>query len=81
MRNTLPEPWIALRAKYRTIKQMCRVIGISQRTFYNWIHGQRTPGASGQRLLDLFLEAHGFETFISPKKGVDHEQTTNDSCS
>jgi hypothetical protein len=79
MRNTLPEPWIALRAKYQTIGKMCRLIGIPTRTFYNWIHGKRAPGASGQRILNLFLEAHGFPPFIPPpKKGVTHEQSPDD---
>lgn len=68
MKNTLPEPWVSLRAKYKTIKKMCMLIGVSPRTFYNWIHGQRAPGASGQKLLDLFLEAHGFPPFTSPKE-------------
>jgi DNA-binding transcriptional regulator YiaG len=63
MQTTLPEPWLSLRRKYRTIKVMARMIGVSPRTLYHWLHGTRTPGASGKRLLDLFLEAHGLPPF------------------
>jgi hypothetical protein len=55
------------------------MIGIPVRTFYHWTHGERTPGASGKRLLDLFLEAHGFQPFTPPpRRKAKHEQSADD---
>lgn len=70
MRTNLPEPWLTLRAKYRTIGNLCKMMSIPRKNFYNWIHGQRYPDQSAQKLLNLFLEAHGFPpmTFTRTEK-------------
>lgn len=36
------------------------MIGIPRKNLYNWVHYKRYPDTSSQRLLNLFLEAHGF---------------------
>ena len=74
MRTNLNEPWLSLRAKYGSLNEVARMIGITRRTFWNWTHGYRKPNGSGQRLMDLFLEAHGFPPFLyipHPQEGKD----------
>jgi hypothetical protein len=66
MRNVLPEPWPLLRKKYRTIGRMCEAMGVSSRSFFNWVQGYRKPNSAALRLLTLFLEAHGLPPFVPP---------------
>lgn len=71
MRSNIPEPWLKISKKYGSVNNMCKVIGIPPRTFANWVRGIRKPQAAGVRLLDLFLEIHGFPPFSPPPP--DHE--------
>jgi len=68
MRNILPEPWPILRKKYRTIGHMCEAMGVSSRSFFNWVQGRRKPNSAALRLLTLFLEAHGLPPFVPPPR-------------
>ena len=60
MLTTLPEPWLTLKAKYGGVRKLCKYLGVPPNSFYQWVHGKRTPGASAQRLMNLFLEAHDY---------------------
>lgn len=59
MRTTLPEPWLGLLNIYGTIGTMLGELGVSRRTFYSWVHGDRPPNTAAQRLVGLFLKSHG----------------------
>ena len=60
MKTTLPEPWLTIRKYYGTVEKMAKTLGVTRQTFRQWIRGTRNPCSSAQKLLNLFLQAHGY---------------------
>lgn len=61
MKTTLKEPWIAFVERHGSIGNTVQALGISRRTFHSWVHGERMPGASGRKLIELAFKACNLE--------------------